>query len=133
MALVLLAGCSSGGRKAITHVSNGTPIANVCGQRFNEGGGGWYLEDASQHDLVVNRMSPGDEVVVQLSHDCKANVDYQIVPPNAANVVHSAPPDKPVFLILSPTAQKFVVNFQRPSGPGTVTVDFTQPTTSLHP
>ena len=126
---LLLAGCSSGGDKKVVPRESSAAFVDICGRKFNEGQS--FLEDASAHDIVVNRTSPGDDVVLQLSHDCKADVNYHIVPSNAATVVRSAPVDKPVFLILHPTAQKFTVTFQRPSGPGKVTVDFTQPTTSL--
>ena len=144
VALTVLAACSSGTTKkhAATTSTTTTPSLSgsgeastglrwlICGQNLSQSQAGLYIEDASDHDITVTRISV-DNVYLQFSHDCNADVHYQVVPPSAANLVAASPPNKPVAVVLHPFAQKFVVTFQRPSGPGKVTVDFTQPPPTL--
>jgi hypothetical protein len=130
--LGVMAACSSGGdTRSNRQESESSRPWDVCGQKIRLTAAGFFVEDASLHDILVDRRSAGDNVYLQLSHDCKADVHYQVVPPGAATLAAEAPPTKPVAIVLHPVAQRFVVTFQRPSGPGKVTIDFTHPPTSL--
>lgn len=135
---LLLAACSGNGHKSAAPTgqtlapgNHGRGPWDICGQSINLTSSGFHVEDASQHDLTVGATSGPDAVYLQLSHDCNADVHYQVEPSNAASVLASAPATRPVVVVLHPVARTFAVTFQRPSGPGKVTVDLTQPTTSL--
>lgn len=131
--LVFAAACTSGPAKKAgltTTVAPGGAAGQrwmVCGQDLSQTAAGFYVEDASDHDITVTRKSPPGDVYLQFSHDCKADPHFQVTPPGAATVRVGSPPATPVGVVLTPTADKFTVTFQRPSGPGKVTVDFTGP------
>jgi len=123
-------GVEAGSTSANGRRFNGSAAWDVCGQSIGLTSAGFHVDDASDHDVRVSETSPPDAVYLLLSHDCDADVHYKVEPPDAAAVLATAPPAKPVAVVLHPLAEAFSVTFQRPSGVGTVTVDLAPPTST---